>query len=113
MNASKHGLSNLTAIIDYNKLQSYGPTEEVQDLEPLGDKWRSFGFGVQEVDGHNVKALRSVFAELPFEDGRPNAVICHTVKCKGIPFAEGDPTWHHKSKLSDHQLAVIYAELGA
>ncbi len=113
MNAGKHRLSNLTAIVDYNKLQSYGPTAEVQDLEPLGDKWRSFGFGVREVDGHDVKALRRTFAALPFEDGKPNAIICHTIKGKGIPFAEGEPTWHHKSRLPADQIAEIYQALGA
>jgi transketolase len=63
--AGKHGLSNLTAVIDYNKLQSAGPTREIQDLEPLADKWRAFNFAVAEVDGHDVAALRAVFARLP------------------------------------------------
>ena len=111
--ASKHGLNQLTAIIDYNKLQSYGPTDVVQPLEPLADKWKSFSFAVREVDGHDVGALRETLGSLPFAVDRPSAVICHTVKVKGVSFAEGDPTWHHKSKLSDEQLADIYAELEA
>lgn len=113
MNAGKHKLSNLTAIVDYNRLQSYGLTSEVQDLEPLADKWRSFGFAVREVDGHNVAELRAAFKAVPFEDARPSAVICHTVKGKGIPFAEGEPAWHHKSKLPPEQIAEIYRALGA
>src|SRR5262249_77070 len=96
--AGKHHLSNLTAVIDYNKFQSAGPTHEVQDLEPLLDKWRAFNFEVIEVDGHDVHALRHVFRRLPLAQDRPTAIICHTTKGKGIPFAEGDVNWHHKSK---------------
>lgn len=113
MCAGKHRLSNLTAIIDYNKMQSYGFTREVQDLEPLLDKWRAFNFHTVEVDGHDVEALQGVFASLPFDREKPSAVICHTVKGKGIPFAENDPTWHHKSKLPAETIAEMYKALGA
>lgn len=108
MSAGKHRLQQLTALIDYNKLQSYGPTAEVQDLEPFADKWRSFGFSVREVDGHDVFALRAALSALPFEKGRPNAVICHTVKGKGVPLTEGNLAWHHKSKISDEELRLLY-----
>lgn len=97
--AGKHRLANLTAIIDYNKIQSAGPTREVQDLEPLLDKWRAFNFTAVEVDGHDVAALRDVFRRLPLSPDRPSAVICHTVKGKGVAFAENDANWHHKSKI--------------
>ena len=70
MCAGKHRLSNLTAIIDYNKIQSAGPTREIQDLEPLLDKWRAFNFAAVDVDGHDVAALRAVFEQLPL-DKRP------------------------------------------
>src|SRR4249919_936686 len=85
--AGKHKLSNLTAVIDYNKIQSAGPTREIQDLEPLLDKWKAFNFATVEVDGHDVEALRAVFRRLPLTQDRPTAVICHTVKGKGIGFA--------------------------
>ncbi len=111
MAAAKHRLSNLTAVIDYNKMQSYGFVSEVQDLEPLADKWRAFGFAVTEVDGHDPEALRGVFTNLPLETDRPNAVICHTVKGKGIPFAENQPDWHHKSRIPPEQIAEMYAAL--
>ena len=113
MCAGKHKLANLTAIIDYNKLQSYGLTSEVQDLEPLADKWRSFGFAVRGVDGHDMTALNRVFAALPFEATRPSAVICHTVKGKGISYAEGNPAWHHKSEISAEEIGALYNELRA
>jgi transketolase len=109
--AGKHRLANLTAIIDYNKIQSAGPTREIQDLEPLLDKWRAFNFATAEVDGHDVSALRTVFRRLPFAADRPSAVICHTVKGKGISFAENDANWHHKNKIPADMAAKLYAAL--
>ena len=111
--ASKHGLASLTAIVDYNKLQSYGPVAEVLPLEPLGDKFRAFGFGVREVDGHDVDALRAAFAELPFVEGRPSALIAHTVKGRGVSFAEGDPKWHHKASCDAATVARLREALEA
>ncbi len=112
MSAGKHGLANLVAVIDANGLQSYGPTPSVQDMEPLAAKWESFGFAAREVDGHDVAALRSAFATLPFVAGKPTALICRTVKGKGVPPAENNPDWHHKNKLSDEEKAVIELALG-
>lgn len=107
MSASKHKLSNLIVIIDYNKLQSYGLTSEVLDLEPLVDKWRAFGFGVLEVDGHDIDALSKTYGS-SVGGGKPTAIICHTIKGKGISFAEGEPTWHHKSGLKPDEISAIY-----
>jgi len=111
MCAGKHRLSNLTAVIDYNKIQSAGPTREIQDLEPLLDKWRAFNFAAIDVDGHDVAELRSAFRRLPLASDRPSAIICHTVKGKGIAFAEHDANWHHKSKIGGDVLAKLYAAL--
>ncbi|MCE7505289.1 transketolase [Polynucleobacter sp. IMCC30063] len=111
LSASKHQLTNLTILVDYNKLQSYGPTSEVLNLEPLVDKWRAFGFSVREVDGHNIKNLNEIFSQLPFEDSKPNAIICHTIKGKGISFAEGVAEWHHKSGLNKTDIESLYKEL--
>lgn len=98
LSAAKHRLANLTAIVDYNKIQSAGPTAEILNLEPLADKWRAFGFRTVELDGHDVPALRAAFSAAT--DDRPTAVICHTVKGRGIAFAEHDPEWHHKSNIN-------------
>jgi len=111
MSAGKHGLTNLVAIVDYNKIQSAGPTAEIQELEPLADKWEAFGFSTVQVDGHDVGALRDTFGRIPLGANRPTAVICHTVKGKGIPFAEHDPEWHHKSKVSPDMAKQLYAAL--
>src|SRR3984885_12635075 len=105
LSASKHQLSNLTVMIDYNKIQSAGPTAEILDLEPLADKWRAFGFAVAEIDGHDVDALRDVLGRVPLDSSKPTAIICHTVKGKGLSFAENDANWHHKSSI-DKKLVV-------
>ena len=107
LSASKHKLTSLTAIVDYNKLQSYGRVEDVMPLEPLADKWRAFGFAVREVDGHDVDALRGTFAALPFTSDKPNFIIAHTVKGAGIPFAEHDPKWHHKASVNEETVTML------
>ena len=101
----------LTAIIDCNKLQSYGPTAEVQVQEPLADKWKAFGFATAEVDGHDVEALRSVLNSLPIAQNKPTAVICHTVKGKGVAFAENNLEWHHKSRFKDTDIQGLLKAL--
>jgi transketolase len=106
--AGKHKLSNLVAVMDYNKFQSYGPTADVQDMEPYADKWRAFNFACVEVDGHDVNALRKAFRSVPFDAAKPSAIICHTVKGKGIPYAESNPDWHHKAKLSAAEIAALF-----
>lgn len=111
--ADKHHLANLTAIIDYNKIQSAGSVFDIQNMEPLADKWRSFGFRVFECNGHSVDELRRVFeAVAAAPRDRPRAVICHTVKGKGIPVAENNPGWHHKTELSESDLRAIHGALG-
>ncbi|WP_455212595.1 transketolase [Kaarinaea lacus] len=111
MSAAKHQLDNLTVVVDYNKLQSYGPTKDVMGLEPLAQKWQSFGFEVQEVDGHDVNALQQAFSAITLHSKKPHAVICHTVKGKGFPFAEHNPAWHHKSYFSPEQITQMYDAL--
>ena len=107
LSAGKHGLDNLVAIVDYNKLQSYGPTSEVMDLEPLAAKWRAFNFAVREVDGHDVAALKTTLRGAPFEPGRPNLIVAHTIKGRGVDVAEGNPSWHHKAKFSSDDAAEM------
>jgi transketolase len=113
LSASKHRLGNLTVMVDYNKIQSAGSTVEILDLEPLADKWRAFGFGVAEVDGHDVDALREVLGRVPLDIDKPTAIICHTIKGKGIGFAENDPSWHHKSAIDAKLIDELYQALGA
>lgn len=111
MCASARKLGNLVAIVDYNKMQSYGPTGEVLDLEPLADKWTSFGARTLEVDGHDIGAIRAALDSVDGSADRPTAIICHTVKGRGVASIEGDATWHHKSRLAPEVIEGLYAEL--
>jgi len=104
--ASHHGLDNLTMIVDFNGLQSYGPIHEIWGLEPLVDKFRSFGFSVSDVDGHDMEALMESL-QLPNLTRGPRAVIARTIKGKGIWFAENEPSWHHKSRLTQGDIAQL------
>jgi transketolase len=109
--APHHRLDNLVAVIDYNKIQSFGSVKEVLDLEPFAGKWRAFGWSVVEVDGHDHAALAEALGSVPREPGRPTAVLAHTVKGKGVTFMEDRLAWHYKSP-SDAELAAALEQLG-
>jgi transketolase len=111
--AGKHQLANLTVIIDYNKRQSYGPTDEVQPLDPLMEKWEAFRFWSNEVDGHDLADLRGAFIQPQTLDVRPEAIIAHTVKGKGIAEIENHPFWHHKDVFTAEDAARLTAALDA
>ncbi|HZY80201.1 MAG TPA: transketolase [Cyclobacteriaceae bacterium] len=95
LTASHYKLDNLCAIVDHNKLQISGTTAEVCNTSPIDSKFESFGWAVKHVDGHDLQQLEKVFAEIPFEKGKPNLVLAHTVKGKGISFMENQASWHH------------------
>ncbi len=107
LSAAKHKLNNLIVFVDHNKLQSYGPVSEVLDMAPLSKKWSSFGFTVTEVDGHDLQALEDLMNKLTLSRNKPTAVICHTIKGRGISLAENNPLWHHKSHLSDTEMRYM------
>jgi transketolase len=109
--AAQHKLDQLTVLVDYNKQQTYGTIAEVQGLEPIVDKWASFGFAVREVDGHDLDALRTILSQVPFEPGKPNAIICHTIKGKGVSFTERNLGWHHKAKITQAEALSLLAAL--
>lgn len=104
-------LANLTAIIDYNKLQSLCSTEETMALEPFEDKWRAFGWEVRRCDGHDHEALRNTLLSAPASD-RPVVVICDTVKGKGVSFMENAVLWHYRSP-NDEERTVALEEIEA
>lgn len=95
--APQHRLDNLTVIVDYNKIQSFGGTKDVLDLEPLAEKWRAFGWSAREIDGHDLAAIERALAALPFEPGKPSAIVAHTVKGKGVSYMEGQLLWHYRA----------------
>lgn len=98
--ANKHQLSNLCLIVDYNKMQASGFSQEVLDFGSLPRKFEAFGFKAVEVNGHKKSELKSVLDFDPNLERRPLAVIAHTTKGKGIPLAENSSYWHHKAKIS-------------
>ena len=96
MTAGHRGLENLTVIVDRNRLQQGDSTENTVTLDPLPDRWRAFGWAVEEVDGHDHAALLELFDRLPLEQGKPSCIIANTVKGKGVSFMENRAEWHHK-----------------
>ena len=112
LSAGKHKLNNLLILVDYNKMQSYGKTYEVLNLEPFKHKWESFGFKVYEVNGHHVSRLKSVIGKNWKNIAKPTVIICHTIKGKGVPFIEQNPSWHHKNMITDEEMERLYRELG-
>ena len=109
--APHHRLDNLVAIVDYNKIQSFGTVKEVLDLDPLASKWQAFGWATREIDGHDFVQIENALLSVPFETGRPSCIIAHTVKGKGVSFMEGQLAWHYKAP-NDEQLRQALAELG-
>jgi transketolase len=105
--AAHHELDNLIAIVDFNKIQSFGAVEQVLRLEPLADKWRSFGWSVQEINGHDHGQIANALSSLPFSPGMPNVIIAHTVKGKGVSFMEGELAWHYKSPTMEQAEAAL------
>ena len=95
--APHHQLDNLVAIVDYNRIQSFGSVAEVLELEPFADKWAAFRWQVDVVDGHDHAALAAAFAAAPRATGRPTVIIANTVKGKGVDFMEGELLWHYRS----------------
>jgi transketolase len=93
MFAHHHELSNLVAIVDYNKLQAIGPTEQTLRLEPFAAKWRAFGWDTVEVDGHDHEQLAAV---LEARTEMPRCVLAHTIKGKGVSFMENEVAWHYQ-----------------
>ena len=105
-------LSNLTAIIDYNKVQQSGRIQELMGLEPLGEKSRAFGCAVQEIDGHEMGEIVDVLDALPLVPDKPSLIIAHTIKGKGTSFAEDTYLWHNNA-VTDEIYEKALAELEA
>jgi len=95
MSANKFKLDNLVAIVDRNGCNMEGPTEELMPLEPLADKWESFGWAVKSIDGHSVSSLEETLKSAPFQAGKPSMVIAKTVKGKGLSNFAGDFRCHY------------------
>ena len=108
--AAQHQLDNLVCIVDFNKIQGFGNSEDVLSLTPLADKWHAFGWSVHELDGHDIPGLRKILSSLPNQPGKPSVMVADTVKGKGVSFMENQLLWHYRPP-SEEDLANALAEL--
>jgi len=107
MTAAKHRLNHLTAIIDRNKLKAMDAPESSKILEPLSERWKSFGWVVRQVDGHDIFALCEALDWADLQDSQPSLIIADTVKGKGIPFIEGQSGFHNAAlSVEQYQQAI-------
>lgn len=110
MFAPRHGLNNLKVIVDFNKWQATGRSCEIMAMQPLGEKFRTFGWRVTEINGHDIEALCVSLTDWIDDDPRPSALIAHTIKGAGISFIQDDNNWHYRSP-SYEEVAKARAEL--
>jgi len=110
MSASMYGLSNLVCFTDYNKMQIDGPIDDVMKTDRLKDRWESFGWYAQQVDGHDFEALDDALEKAVAENERPSMIIADTIKGRGLPFAEGDFK-NHNMPLTKEQAEEAFASL--
>jgi len=110
MLAAAQGVANLTAIIDYNKWQATGRSQEVMALDPMGAKWEAFGWHTQEIDGHDLNAITNSLNKARSENAKPSVIVAHTIKGKGVSFMEDNNNWHYRTP-NDEELANALEEL--
>jgi transketolase len=96
-----HKVDNVCAIVDNNKIQLDGWVKDIMPLDPLADKWKSFGWHVIELDGHDIEALQKGFAEAAATKGKPSVILASTIKGKGVSFMENNPKWHGSAPSAD------------
>jgi transketolase len=114
MSAGHYRLDNLTVILDRNRIQIDGFTEQVMGLEPYADKWRAFGWEVREIDGHSMAEIVSTLRSVPFAPGKPSLVLSNTTKGKGVSFMENNHLWHGgapKGELAEQAKREVDAAL--
>ena len=110
--AAGQALGSLTVVVDYNKWQGTGRSNEIMALAPLVEKWRAFGWDAEEIDGHDLGAVCTALARTaPAEGAPPRAIIAHTVKGKGVSFMEDDNNWHYRIP-TEAEVAAAKRELG-
>tara|TARA_B100000674_G_scaffold482007_1_gene483742 strand:+ start:134 stop:976 length:843 start_codon:yes stop_codon:yes gene_type:complete len=107
MLASGQNVNNLTTIIDYNKWQATGRSQEVMALEPLAEKWEAFGWHAQQIDGHNFEAITKALETARLETSKPSVIVADTIKGKGISFMEDDNNWHYRTPNAEELEAAL------
>ena len=112
MFAGHYQLSNLCAIVDYNKMQSDDLNSNIMTLEPLSEKWRAFNWNVIEINGHDFAEIRSAIHQFEDFTSKPTVIIAHTIKGCGVPYMEGSPAWHGSVELSDDDFFTAMNSIG-
>lgn len=102
-----HRVDNIVTIVDYNRLQLDGFVKDIMELEPLADKWRSFGWHTIDCDGHSIDSLRSAFAEAAATKNKPTCLLAHTVKGKGVSFMENNPKFHGTAPTKEELVKAL------
>ena len=111
MTTAHYKLDNLTAFLDYNKLQIDGANDEVKTIEPVADKWKAFGWNVLEIDGHDYEEIKKAVEKAKETKGKPTMIIAHTIKGKGVTFMENQVGWHGNAP-NEEQKEKALKELG-
>lgn len=111
MLAAAQKVARLCVVIDFNKWQATGRSKDIMALEPFAEKWRAFGWNAVEIDGHDVQGLLDALLAFPDANGKPTAIIAHTVKGKGVSFMQDDNNWHYRIPTAD-EVVLSKRELG-
>jgi transketolase len=111
MHASKHQLGMLTLVIDLNGMQASGMTDYVVSVSPLADKWAAFGFDVFECNGHDIVEIEKILNGPTSYISKPKVILAHTIKGKGFKSAENSDFWHHRAKISKHEIDALRNEI--
>lgn len=109
LSAPTLGLDNLTVIVDHNKLQAMDNMENIVKMQPFEEKWKSFGWNVLKIDGHDIRQISEALQCR--EIGIPTVIIAHTIKGKGVSFMENVPIWHYRMP-NQKELPILMEELG-
>jgi transketolase len=107
MCAANFELDNLIVVLDRNKYQCSGSSDQIMKLEPVQNKWESFGWEVRNCDGHNMAELVELMGQLPFASGKPSLILANTVKGNGVPFMENNPDWHYRAPSAEELESAI------
>ena len=110
MFAAGQSVHHLTAIVDYNKWQATGRSQEIMALEPLAEKWESFGWHAQQINGHNFEEINKALDTARSEKKKPSVIVADTIKGKGVSFMEDDNNWHYRTPNAQ-ELAAALTEL--
>ena len=110
MFAAQEHLSNLTLIVDYNRIQALGFSKDIENLEPLDQRMELFGWSAKVIDGHDIEQVRAALSTVPYAADKPTVIIAKTVKCRGVDYLENTVESHYRF-VPDEKLEAIISDL--